>query len=99
MRRPAATFAFLNREWRFLSFGLLVAFWSSPGQTYLISLYSDDFRQELGLSHGGFGAIYTAATLLSAAILLKAGPLIDRLRLRTLVWWVAALMVVATAGM
>ncbi len=99
MLRPAATFAFLSREWRFLSFGLLVAFWSSPGQTFLISLFSAEFRQEFGLSHGGFGSIYTAATLLSAAILLKAGPLIDRMRLRTFVWWVAVLMVVATAGM
>ena len=85
MRRPAATFAFLTREWRFLSFGLLVALWSSPGQTYLIALFSAQFREEFGLSHGGFGSIYTAATLISAAVLLKTGPLIDRMRLRTFV--------------
>ncbi len=99
MPGPAATDVFPRRDWRFLSFGLLVALWSSPGQTYLISLFSTQFREEFGLSHGGFGSIYTAATLISAAILLKAGPLIDRIRFRTFVWWVAALMVIATAGM
>ena len=99
MARPAATIVFLRREWRFLSFGLLVTFWSSPGQTYLISLFSAQIREEFGLSHGGFGSIYTAATLISAAILLQAGPLIDRIRLGTFVWWVAALMTIAIAGM
>ena len=99
MPRPTATFVLLRREWRFLLFGLLMALWSSPGQTYLISLFSAQFRQEFGLSHGGFASIYTAATLVSAAILLQAGPLIDRMRLRTFVWWITVAMAIATAGM
>ena len=60
MARPAATLVFLRREWRFLLFGSLVVFWSNPGQTYLISLFSAQFRDEFALSHGDFGAIYTA---------------------------------------
>ena len=99
MARPAATLVFLRREWRFLLFGSLVVFWSNPGQTYLISLFSAQFRDEFALSHGDFGAIYTAATLISAAILLKAGPMIDRIRLRTFAWWIAVAMAIATAGM
>ena len=31
-------------------------FFSSPGQTYFISLFGGDIRQYLSLSHGEFGA-------------------------------------------
>ncbi len=98
MDRPTDSLAFMRREWRFLTFGVLIAFWSSPGQTYLISLFGAEIRGEFGLSHGGFGSIYTAATLISAAILWQAGQWIDRLRLATFVWWVAAAMATLTAG-
>lgn len=90
------TIAFMRREWRFLLFGALVVFWTSPGQTYLISLFGDQLRQEFSLSHSDFGGIYTAATLTSAAILWPAGRLVDKLPLARFVWWICAAMVVGT---
>ncbi len=96
MPQGTPTFSFMHREWRFLLFGGLVIFWTSPGQTYLISLFGDQLRHDFGLSHTDFGSIYTLATLASAAILWPAGRLVDRLRLAKFVWWVCAAMVVGT---
>jgi len=67
----------INENWRLLGFGFLMTFFSGPGQTYLISLYSGEIRQEFNLSHGDFGAIYSLATLFSAAVILWSGRLID----------------------
>lgn len=89
---------FLRAEWRFLLFGLLVAFWSSPGQTFLISLFGSELRHEFGLSHGDFGGIYTLATLTSAAFLLPAGRMIDRLPLAVFTRWVVLGMTTAMLG-
>lgn len=96
MANGTPTIAFMRREWRFLLFGALVMFWTSPGQTYLISLFGDQFRNDFGLSHGDFGSLYTLATLTSAAILWPMGRLVDKLRLAKFVWWVCVAMVVGT---
>lgn len=69
-------------DWRLLLFGFLMAFGSSFGQTFFISLFSAEFRAAFGLSHGGFGALYSAATLTSGLLLLWAGGMIDRVDLR-----------------
>lgn len=98
MRDGTPTIAFVRREWRFLLFGALVMFWTSPGQTYLISLFGDELRRDFGLGHGEFGLLYTGATLVSAAILWPAGRLVDRLRLAKFVWWVCAAMAVSAAA-
>ena len=72
----------IRSEWRLLTFGFAMTFSSSFGQTYFIALFSGEIRADLGLSHGNFGAVYSAATLASALILLKTGELIDRMDLR-----------------
>ena len=71
----------IKTEWRLLLFGFLMMFFSSPGQTYFIALFSGEIRQDLLLSHGEFGAVYSAATLGSALILLWSGTLLDRIAL------------------
>ncbi len=93
-----STLAFLRLEWRFLLFGLLVAFWSSPGQTFVISLFGARIREEFGLSHGDFGALYMVGTLASAALLLPAGRLIDRLPLERFTRWVVLGMSLAAGA-
>lgn len=93
-----STREFVRLEWRFLLFGLLVALWSSPGQTFLISLFGGEIRAAFSLSHGEFGALYMLATLLSAALLLPAGRLIDRLPLAVFTRWVVLGLIAATAG-
>jgi MFS family permease len=71
----------IQSEWRLLLFGFAMAFASSLGQTYFIGLFSGEIRLDLGLSHGAFGGIYSAATLTSAVLLLWTGSLIDRVDL------------------
>lgn len=76
--------SFLKSQWRFLLFGFLLAFFSSPGQTFFISLFSADIRGALGLSHGDFGKVYAVATLASAITLIPLGRLVDTVRLRVI---------------
>ena len=76
--------AAIKADWRLLVYGMLMTFWSSPGQTYLISLFGGEIREAFSLTHGQFGSIYSAGTLLSAFVLMWTGRLVDRLPLRTL---------------
>ena len=69
----------IKLEWRFLIYGALMSFWSSIGQTFFISLFSLEIREELSLSHGEFGSIYAAATMLSAVTLFWLGKQADNL--------------------
>ena len=75
---------FVLTEWRFLLFGLLMAFWSSLGQTFFISLFSGQIRAALDLSHGDFGTYYALATTASAISLIWLGKLADVMRLEKL---------------
>lgn len=72
----------IKQDWRLLMFGFVMMFFSSPGQTYFISLFGGEIRHDLSLSHGEFGGIYSAATLISALLLLWSGTLLDRIDLR-----------------
>jgi MFS family permease len=72
----------IRSEWQLLLFGFLMTFWSSPGQTYLISLFSGEIRMELGLSDGEFAGIYSLATLASAVVMVWSGSLVDKIDLK-----------------
>jgi MFS family permease len=72
----------IRAEWQLLLFGFLMTFWSSPGQTFLISLFSGEIRAELGLSDGEFAGIYSLATLLSAVVIVWSGTLVDKIELK-----------------
>ena len=85
---PASTFDFMRVEWRFLLFGMAMAFCSSLGQTFFISLFSAEIRGELGLSHGAFGTYYAIATTASAISLLWLGKLADTMRVEKLAMFV-----------
>lgn len=76
--------ALIRQQWQLLLFGFLMTFWSSPGQTFLISLFSGEIRAGLALSDGEFAAIYSLATLASAAIMIWTGALVDRVELKKL---------------
>ncbi len=98
MHKNITTVNFIFREWKFLLFGALVMFWSSPGQTYLISLFANEMRADFSLTHLQLGSLYTVATLISASILWPAGMLVDRLPLANFVWWVSAIMALSTSA-
>lgn len=67
---------------RVIAFGFLLNLSSAFGQTHFVSLFNAQIRDEFSLSHGQIGALYSAATLCSAAILPWAGKLIDSSDLR-----------------
>ena len=68
----------LKRAAPALFFGFLLAFSSNVGQTFFIALFSGEIRNDLELSHGRFGAIYSAATLGSAIVFLWLGKSTDK---------------------
>lgn len=72
----------IKSEWRLIAFGFLMMFVSSPGQTFFIGLFGAQIRADFQISHGQFGALYSAATLSSAFLLLWTGPIIDRVELK-----------------
>ncbi len=88
--------AFVLKEKRLLSFGLSMTFFSSFGQTFLISLFVPFFLEAFVLSNAGFGTMYSVATLFSAVALPWLGQWIDRVPLRWYSFCVAAGLLMAS---
>jgi MFS family permease len=88
-------FRFIRQYKRFLAFGMLVALFSSFGQTYFIGLFSAELRNSFALSHGDFGLIYSAGSLAAGVVLIGAGRFVDRLDLRL---WIALLCMAAVVA-
>jgi MFS family permease len=82
-------------HWRFLGAGFLLVAFSAVGQTFVLSLFGGEWRENFGLSHGQLGLAYSAATLASAVLLVSAGRLVDHLPLRRMVIFV---LIGAAAG-
>ncbi|TVR63131.1 MAG: MFS transporter [Gemmatimonadales bacterium] len=91
--------AFFRRGWPLLGFGLVLAFFSSFGQTFLVSLFVPGMQAEFDLSNARFGALYSAATLGSAFLMPWAGARLDRVRLPTFTLGLVVLMAAAAVGM
>lgn len=70
--------AFIRAHWNHLIFGFVLMALSSFGQTFFISLFGAELRDAYGLSDGGLGTAYAAATFASAFTLPHIGRLIDR---------------------
>ena len=64
-----------------LSLGIFLIFSSSIGQTFFISLFSGEIRNEFNLSHGMFGILYSVATLTSAIFFFWLGKFTDQFNL------------------
>ena len=75
-------FNFIYKNLNLLFFGFLIAFASGFGQTFFISLFSQDFRDTFELTNTEFGSLYSIATVLSAITIIWAGKLIDTVSLR-----------------
>ena len=73
---------FLNHA-RLLSYAILLTFASSFGQSFFIALSAGQLQTEFNLSHSDFGLLYSAATLLSAAVLLWSGKQVDQHSLKS----------------
>lgn len=74
---------FIRQHWALLGFGFTAVFWGNFGQSFFIAWFGADIQRSLGLSAGEYGSAYSLATLISAATVVWAGSLIDRVSLRT----------------
>lgn len=93
-----------NAPWLFA--GFLLTFASSFGQTFFIAIFAGDIRQEYSLSNGEWGGVYALATMASAAVMVFAGGVTDRFRVRLIgpvillsLAFAAAMMSLATGVM
>ncbi|AKS47732.1 Sugar phosphate permease [Octadecabacter temperatus] len=84
MTRDSGYIHFIRENAPFLATGALLSFLSSFGQTYFISIFGGEIREQYGLSNGDWGLIYMIGTGASAAIMVFAGGLADRFRVRQL---------------
>lgn len=85
--------SFFRQHRHLVLFGLQLTFFSSFGQTFLLSLYVPEILQEFSITNAGFGGVYALATLLSAFSLTWAGRFIDTIDLKKFSWIVVAGMV------
>ncbi|MDB3953219.1 MFS transporter [Alphaproteobacteria bacterium] len=86
---------FLQANARVLTFGFLMAFASTFGQSYFIGIFSPDIEAAFGLSHTEWGSVYMVGTLLSAALLTYTGSWADKLNLRLYALLVCGALTVA----
>ena len=68
---------FLKNHFEQLFFGWLLTFFSSFGQTFLISLFVPFILADLVLSKTEFGTYYALATVIASLLLLRVGHIID----------------------
>jgi MFS family permease len=94
---PILAFIRANAPW--LAAGVLLTFLSSFGQTYFISVFAGEIRAAFALSHGQWGGIYSAGTAASALVMVWAGGLTDRFRVRILAPLVLVAMALAAMAM
>ncbi len=71
-----------------MSFGIVLVFFSSFGQTFIVSLYIPSLMEAFDLSSSGFSSLYALATLGSAATLIFVGKKIDHVPLKHFVLFV-----------
>ncbi|WP_172297826.1 MFS transporter [Pseudoruegeria sp. HB172150] len=90
---------FIRANAPFLATGAILTFCSSFGQTFFISVFAGEIRADYGLSDGQWGAIYSVSTMVSAAVMLWAGVLTDKLRVRVLGPSMLVLLAAACLGM
>jgi nitrate/nitrite transporter NarK len=89
---------FIKSNLRWLAGGLLLAFFSSFGQTFFISQFSGEIREEFELSDGQFGLIYMAGTLASALSLVWLGKVLDHVAVTRVTFCVIICLALACIG-
>lgn len=72
---------FLRSNGKLLVFGVLLTYFSSYGQTFLISLYIPEIERVFGFSNTGLSSLYAIGTIASAFSLPFIGRLIDSISL------------------
>ena len=71
--------------WVILPLAIAMMLATSPGQTFGVSYFNDQFIADFGLSNTALSSTYLVATLLAALSLTSIGALIDRFGIRRMV--------------
>lgn len=87
---------FLKQNFEPVLFGWMLTFFSSFGQTFLISLFVPFILIDLSLSKTEFGSYYAIATILASLLLLRFGHVIDDRPVRPFTNKVIILLLVST---
>lgn len=87
--------SFLRSNARWLAAGFMLTLMSGFGQTYFISIFAGEIRETFDLSHGEWGGIYTLGTGASAAVMVWAGGLTDKYRIRGLAMVILPMLMIA----
>lgn len=103
IRNVRTTFArFMKRYITFLRhfpeqafFGWMLNFFSSFGQTFLISLFVPFVLSDLGLSKTVFGGLYAGATVIASMLLLRFGHIIDERPVRPFTYKSIGLLIIS----
>ncbi|MEX1025510.1 MAG: MFS transporter [Planctomycetota bacterium] len=74
-----------------------MAFVSSFGQTFFIGLFGGDLQRELGIAEDRWGLYYGAATLVSGALMFRAGAESDRRGVRSVLVVCLGVLIVGAA--
>lgn len=90
---------FLRNNARWLFGGFLLAFFSSFGQTFFISLSGGAIREEYGLSNGDWGLLYMVATLGSALTLPFLGRIVDHISVAKTILIITPALALAVVAM
>jgi MFS family permease len=64
--------------WMIVLVSAFALFFSAPGQTYSISIFTNQYVTEFGFSRGLLSSIYSIATLISGSLLIFMGKAVDR---------------------
>ena len=86
---------FLSNK-RLISFGFILTFFSSFGQTFLLSLYVPKIIEAFQFTNSYFGGLYAVATIASSFILAYVGKLIDSTDLRKFTLYSALLLMASS---
>jgi MFS family permease len=68
--------------WVIVALSGITFFMSSPGQTYSISVFINEFKNELGYSNTMISSAYSLATILSGLLLIFIGRYVDKIGAR-----------------
>jgi len=90
---------FFLKNKRLISFGFILTFFSSFGQTFLLSLYVPKIISDFELTNSFFGGLYAIATVGSSFILAYVGKLIDHADLRKYSLYSAILLMLSSLMM
>ena len=86
---------FIRLHWHLLSFGFLMVFFSSFGQTFFVGVFTPSIESHFDLSHSEWGSIFMAGTILSALILPLTGSVLDHVPLKLYAIFVSCLLAIA----